>query len=289
MAAISLTQGRRLGRIGRRVRRLPLFPMTVLGTLVFAAIFAPWLAPHDPIKIDLLNARLAPGEVPAHLLGTDLLGRDVLSRLIHGARSAVVIALIGLGATAILGTLIGTVAGYVGGRTDTVLMRFVDIGLSFPTILAALVIAVFMGVGLATLVVAVIVTSWAKFARMVRGDVLSVRNRDYVTLAKIAGVAAPLIVFRHVLPNVLNTLMVVSSMLMGQVILLEASLSFLGLGLPPGAPAWGIMVSEGRAVLVDAWWLSLFPGLAITLVVLATNLLGDWLRDALDPRLSVLS
>jgi peptide/nickel transport system permease protein len=261
----------------------------VLAILFIAAAFAPWLAPHDPTKIDILNARLPPGANPSFPLGTDLLGRDVLSRLIYGARSSVVIALIGLGITAVIGTALGMLAGFHGGRTDSTISRAVDVGLSFPTILAAILIAAFFGAGLTTIIVAVIVTMWAKFARMIRGDVISVRGRDFVTLATIAGVSTPKIMVRHILPNVANTLMVVTSLLLGQVILLEASLSFLGLGLPPGAPAWGIMVSEGRSVLVDAWWLALFPGLAITLVVLALNLMGDWLRDALDPRLQVLS
>jgi peptide/nickel transport system permease protein len=273
----------------RRRRSLPWFPIVVLAILFIAAAFAPWLAPHDPTKIDILNARLPPGANPSFPLGTDLLGRDVLSRLIYGARSSVVIALIGLGITAVIGTALGMLAGFHGGRTDSTISRAVDVGLSFPTILAAILIAAFFGAGLTTIIVAVIVTMWAKFARMIRGDVISVRGRDFVTLATIAGVSTPKIMVRHILPNVANTLMVVTSLLLGQVILLEASLSFLGLGLPPGAPAWGIMVSEGRSVLVDAWWLALFPGLAITLVVLALNLMGDWLRDALDPRLQVLS
>jgi peptide/nickel transport system permease protein len=256
---------------------------------MICAVFAPWLAPHNPTEINILKARIPPGETSTYLLGTDMLGRDVLSRLIFGARSSVIIALIGLGTTAVIGTTIGIISGYFGGRVDLILMRVVDMALAFPTILAALVIAVFLGVGLPTIIIAVIATMWAKFARMVRGDVLSVQSRDFVTLAKIAGVGAPTIMVRHILPNVTNTLMVVTSLLLGQVILLEASLSFLGLGLPPGAAAWGIMVSEGRSVLVEAWWLSLFPGLAITVVVISMNLLGDWLRDALDPRLQLLS
>jgi peptide/nickel transport system permease protein len=163
-------------------------------------------------------------------------------------------------------------------------MRLVDIGLSFPTVLFALVIAIFLGVGVITLIVAVVVTMWAQFARMVRGEVLAVRSLDFVTLARIAGVSAPMIMIRHIIPNTLNTMVVTASLLMAQVILLEAALSFLGLGLPPGAPAWGVMVAEGRDVLGSLWWLSLLPGLAITLVVLSLNLLGDWLRQATDPR-----
>jgi peptide/nickel transport system permease protein len=260
----------------------------VLAIVLICALFAPYLTPYSPTDIDLRSAKLPPGS-PGHPLGTDTLGRDVLTRMIYGARTSVFIALIGLGTGATLGTLLGILSGYVGGRVDAVLMRGVDIGLAFPSILAALVIAMFIGIGIPTVILAVAVTMWAKFARMIRGNVIEVEGRDFVTLAKIAGVRAPVIIGRHIFPNVLNTLMVVASLLLGEVILLEAALSFLGLGLPPGAPAWGIMVAEGRALLTTVWWLSLFPGLAITIVVLAMNVLGDWLRDALDPRLRQLS
>lgn len=272
------------------VRRtnLPWFPIVVLATLLASAVFAPFLAPHSPTYIDILNARIPPFETGTHPLGTDSLGRDVASRLIFGAQSSVFIVFVALGSAAAVGTLLGLVAGYYGGRLGAILMRVVDLGLAFPPILAALVIAAFMGVGIVTVVVAVTATMWAKFARMIRADVLSVRGRDFVTMAKIAGVSAPMIIIRHIIPNVANRLIVVSSLLVGEVILMEAALSFLGLGLPPGAPAWGIMVSEGRALLTDAWWLALFPGLAITLVVVASNLLGDWLRDVLDPRVRQL-
>lgn len=271
-----------------RLRRVPYFPIGVLSVLFVCAAFAPILAPYGPTEIDILNARIPPGTTPTHLLGTDLLGRDVLSRLIYGAQSSVIVALIGLGIAAIIGTVLGMIAGYFGGRIDSLIARLIDIVLSFPTVLAALLIAALAGSGLVTIVIAVVITMWAKVARMVRGDVMTIQGQDFVTHAKIAGVSAPLIMIRHILPNVANTLMVVISLLMGQVILLMAALSYLGLGLPPGAPDWGIMVAEGRPALVDAWWLALFPGLAITSVVLATNLLGDWLRDALDPRLQIL-
>jgi peptide/nickel transport system permease protein len=271
-----------------RSRSLPWFSLAVLAVVLVCAAFAPLLTSHSPTEIDLRNAKLPPGGPSDHLLGTDTLGRDVLARLIYGARTSVFIALIGLGSSAIVGTLLGVLSGYFGGRLDAFLMRVVDIGLAFPSILAALVIAMFMGVGILTVLLAVTVTMWAKFARMIRGSVLEVQGRDFVTLAKIAGVSTPTIIWRHIMPNVVNTLMVVASLLLGEVILLEAALSFLGLGLPPGAPAWGIMVAEGRALLTTVWWLSLFPGVAITIVVLAMNVLGDWLRDALDPRLRQL-
>jgi peptide/nickel transport system permease protein len=274
--------------VAARRRRTPVVSFIILGVLLLCAVAAPLLAPHNPTDIDIRFARLAPGENWSYPLGTDLLGRDVLSRLIFGARTSVVVAFLGLAGSAVVGTVVGTVAGYFGGAVDTVLMRIVDIGLSFPTILAALLIAVFMGIGMPTLIVAVTVTMWAKFARMIRGDVLAVRRADFVLLAQIGGVRAPRIMVRHILPNVVGTFTVVSSVLLGQVILLEASLSFLGLGLPPGAAAWGVMVAEGQAYLTEVWWLSFFPGCAITGVVLATNLVGDWLRESLDPEVQVL-
>jgi peptide/nickel transport system permease protein len=253
--------------------------------MLVCAIFAPWLAPHDPAEVDILKKQVPPGETLTHLLGTDILGRDILSRLIFGARTTLLISLVALSTGAIAGTVLGLISGYIGGRLDGVIMRLVDAALSFPTILVAMIIVVFLGAGAQNVILAVALTVWARFARMVRGDVLSVKGRDFVVLARIAGVRTPEIIGRHIFPNVVNTLMVITSILVGQIILLEASLSFLGLGLPAGYPAWGIMVAEGRAVILDVWWLSLFPGVAITVVVLAFNFLGDWLRDYLDPKL----
>jgi peptide/nickel transport system permease protein len=243
------------------------------------------LAPHDPADISILDKKLAPGETLKFPLGTDFLGRDILSRLIFGARTSVLISLSALGTGALVGTVLGIVAGYKGGRTDAVISRFADAALGFPSILVAMLIVAFLGVGIGNIILAVAVTVWARFTRMIRGDVLSVKQLDFITLARVTGVSELTIMRRHIFPNVVNTLMVLTSLQVGQVILLEASLSFLGLGLPPGAPAWGIMVAEGRELILDMWWLSLFPGLAITTVVLAFNFFGDWLRDYLDPKL----
>ena len=185
----------------------------------------------------------------------------------------------------LVGTVLGLIAGYLGGIIGATIMRIADAVMGFPTILVALVIVVLLGQGTENIIIAVAVTVWARFARMIRGDTLSIKERDYVILARIAGVSTPVIIIRHIFPNVVNTLMVLTSLQVGQVILLEASLSFLGLGLAPGSPAWGIMVSEGRNVILDMWWLSLFPGVAITIVVMAFNFFGDWLRDYLDPKL----
>ena len=253
--------------------------------MLVCAIFAPLLAPHDPTKISILDAKLAPGENWSYPLGTDVLGQDMLSRLIYGARTAVFIGMVALGTGALVGTVLGLVSGFQTGWLDALIMRVADAVMGFPTILVAMIIVTILGAGMENIILAVALTVWARFARMIRGEVLSIKELDFITLAKIAGVSAPVIIARHVFPNTVNTLLVITSLQVGQVILLEASLSFLGLGLPVGAPAWGIMVSEGRAVILDVWWLSLFPGLAITIVVLAFNFFGDWLRDALDPKL----
>ena len=273
-----------------RVRgaRLPWLPIIVLVVLSVCALFAPWLAPYDPQEPDVLKGvqRIGPFATSENPLGVDVLGRDILSRLIHGARISAFISLISLGFGALVGTALGVASGYLGGKVDALLMRVCDGVMGFPTILLALIIvAIQGGAGIQNVVIAIMATVWARFARQVRGEVLSIKERDFVTLAVVAGVPSHVIMWRHIFPNVVNTVLVIISLLVGQTILLEASLSFLGVGVPPGEPAWGIMVAEGRNNLLDLWWLSLLPGLAITIVVMALNLFGDWLRDTLDPRL----
>ena len=277
----------RLRQLRRQAKehRLPWLPIVTMGVMLVCAVFAPLLAPHNPTEVSLLDSRIPPGEDWAYPLGTDTLGRDILSRLIFGAQTAAKISLLALAVGTVVGTAVGLVSGYKGGILDAILMRAADVALGFPTILVALIVVVILGAGIESIVLAMVVTIWARFARMIRGDVLAVKEQDFVTLARIAGVSTPVIILRHIFPNTVNTLMVVASILVGQVILLEASLSFLGLGLEPGAAAWGIMVAEGRAVILKLWWLSLFPGLAITILVLALNFFGDWLRDTLDPKL----
>jgi len=268
-----------------RDQKLPWIPIFVIGVLVICAAFAPLLAPHHPTEQNLLSTKLAPGQDWSFPLGTDRLGRDVLSRLIFGAQTAAKISLLALSVGMVVGTTLGLVSGYKGGLLDAIIMRFADAALGFPTILAALIVVTILGSGIEAIILAMFITVWARFARMIRGDVLAVRDQDFVILARITGVSTPTILWRHIFPNTVNTLMVVTSILVGQVILLEAALSFLGLGLEPGAAAWGIMVAEGRSVAVSSWWLALFPGVAITVVVLALNFFGDWLRDTLDPKL----
>ena len=288
-SSIGVTESRtsRLRALATRTRqaRLPWPSIVIVAVLLVCAIFAPLLAPHDPMEISILEAKIAPGETWTYPLGTDVLGQDMLSRLIYGARTAVFIGMVALGTGAFVGTVLGLVSGFMAGWIDSLIMRITDAVMGFPTILVAMIIVTILGAGMENIILAVAVTVWARFARMIRGEVLSIKELDFVVLARIAGVSTPVIIARHVFPNTVNTLLVITSLQVGQVILLEASLSFLGLGLPVGAPAWGIMVSEGRNVILDVWWLALFPGLAITAVVLAFNFFGDWLRDALDPKL----
>ena len=268
-----------------RDARLPWVPITILLIIVFCAIFANLISPHDPRKNDVRNKLQAPLASSEHVLGTDRLGKDMLSRLIFGARTMLQVTAPSMVVAILAGTVVGLVSGYSGRWVDSILMRITDAVLGFPSILVALLIVSYLGTGVWNVMIAIAATQWARFARMIRGEVLSVRDRDFVVLAQIYGVSSGMIVWRHLFPNVINTLMVLTSVSIGQVILLEASLSFLGLGLAPGDPAWGIMVAEAREFLTQAWWIALFPGLVITIVVMAFNFFGDWLRDFLDPRL----
>jgi peptide/nickel transport system permease protein len=268
-----------------RRSRLPWTSVIILGILIVCAVFAPLLAPYDPNQITLVESRIPRGRTVAHPFGKVVMGRDMLSRLIFGARNSAMVSMSALAVGMTLGTTLGLVSGYAGKWVDTIIMRFTDAVLGFPSILAAMIIIVLLGSGVQNVIAAVTFTTWARFSRMIRGEVLSAKERDYVTLARAIGVPPHIIVWRHIFSGVVNTLMVISSLLVAQVILLEASLSFLGLGFPPGAPAWGIRVAEGRQMILQVWWLSLFPGVVITTVVLAFNFLGDWIRDTLDPNL----
>jgi len=276
----------------RRTARVPWTPIVIITVFVAMAVFAPLLAPHSPIDQTLRDKLLPPawmaGGSDTYLLGTDAFGRDVLSRLIYGARVSLIVALLALTAGGGVGLIVGIVAGYLGDTVDSVLMRVVDAAFTFPAILFALLFAVTMGQGLGTLVLAISLLVWASFARVIRGEVLTLRQRDFVALAKVRGCSALRIMLTHILPNVLNTFMVLVTLNIGVVIIAEASLSFLGAGIPPPTPTWGMMISEGRGRLADAWWVALIPGIAITLLVLSVNLFGDWLRDRLDPRLRQL-
>jgi len=275
-------------------RRLGRWPISatisglILAVAVVAAVLAPMLAPYEPSQVQLLRRFLPPAFVEGgsieHLLGTDDLGRDVLSRLIWGTRVSILVAIVAVLADAMIGTAVGLVAGYVGGRIDAVLMRLADIMLAFPYLLIALVVASVFGASLLNVLLIIIALRWAGLARIVRGETLSLKSRDFVVLARVGGVGSVAIMARHILPNVMNSIVVVSTLGVGAVILFESALSFLGVGVPPPTSSWGGMVAEGRSYIASAWWISLFPGLAITIVCLAANLFGDWLREHFDPK-----
>jgi peptide/nickel transport system permease protein len=274
------------------MRNVPWICAFVIAAMILMAIFAPLLAPHSPIDQTLRDKLLPPvwldGGNSKYILGTDAFGRDILSRLIYGARVSLIVAALALTVGGCVGLFIGIVAGYMGGIVETILMRVVDAAFTFPAILFALLLAVTMGQGLGTLVIAISLLLWASFARIIRGEVLALKQRDFVALAKVRGCSDLRIMLTHILPNVFNTFMVLVTLNIGVVIIAEAALSFLGAGIPPPTPTWGLMVSEGRGRIAEAWWVSLIPGLAITALVLSVNLFGDWLRDHLDPRLRQL-
>ena len=263
-------------------------PLTVAGLALIAilaliAMSAPLVAPADPLK-QVLSTRLKPPSRD-HWLGTDQLGRDVLSRMIYGARISLLIGTVVVGLAASLGTLVGLVAGYVGGWLDEGLMRLTDVFFAFPALILAMAISGALGPSLTNAMIAIAVVSWPVYARLVRAQVLSLREREYVEAARSLGASAPRIVWQHILPNTLAPLLVQASFDMGSAILSAAGLSFIGFGTQPPTAEWGVMISEGRNYIATHSWLSLFPGLAILLTVAAFNLIGDGLRDALDPRL----
>jgi peptide/nickel transport system permease protein len=273
-------------------QRLPVVSLAIVAVFVLVALLAPLLAPADPYD-QSLRLRFRPPVWEergswAYPLGTDRLGRDLLSRIIYGARVSLAAGVVTVLLSSAFGAAIGLMAGYYGGRTDAALMRVTDATLSFPVILLALILAVTVGPSFTNVVIAIAVILWARYARVIRGQVLTLMTLDFIAQARIAGAGAWRIITRHLLPNTLNTLVVLITLQIGYVIIVEASLSFLGAGIPPPTPAWGSMIAEGRDFVTSAWWVSFFPGLAILLVVLAFNLLGDWLRDTLDPRLRQL-
>ncbi len=286
------------------MRRWPVLPMLVLATLIFCGVFAPLLATHDPYAGGIRSRQSPPPWLPdawvsdvlianeeieaEHLLGTDHVGRDVFSRMLYGARISLVVAAIALLSGFITGTTLGIVSGYAGGWVDEVITRIVDIWQALPFLMVALVCVLLFGQSTVLLLCLMVALAWNPFVRVIRSQTLVVKNQPFVDLARVAGCSPMRILIRHILPGVINTAVVIATLSVGSLILAEAALSFLGAGVPSPTPTWGSMVSEGRSYIGTAWWPTVFPGLAIFLVVMSLNFTGDWLRDRLDPRLRQL-
>jgi peptide/nickel transport system permease protein len=273
---------------GQRANWLGLIGAALLLLLLALALSQPWLGLPDPTRGDLRARMLAPTisweGLGAHPLGTDQLGRDILSRIIAGSRVTLTIAGSAVILGGIVGVLLGLVAGYFGGWYDRVLMRLVDIQLAFPLMLLALLVVAALGPSLHNLIAVLALTSWIRYARIIRAQVLTVREREFVQAVKAMGAGHARLLLRHILPNVLTPALVVATLELARTIVLEAGLSFLGLGIQPPSPSWGRMLADGRTYIASAWWIITLPGLALMLTVLSVNLLGDWLRDWLDPR-----
>ena len=284
-----------VGRLGWQwtaLRRVPWLALLLLAPVLIAGIGGPMLYPHDPTAIDLMAPRKPPawldGGQLTHLLGTDQFGRDILSRLMEGARIALLVGVTGVVAAATIGISAGMAAGYFGGVIDDLIMRLVDVKMSIPPILITLLIGGAIGGGLTTVLVSIVVVFWADYARVIRGETLVVREQGFVALARVANCSSLRILVRHILPNLVATSIVLMTLQFGRALILEAAITFIGLGIQPPASAWGLLIAEGRAYLSTAWWIPAFAGLAISFTVLGANLLGDWLRDRLDPKLQQL-
>ncbi len=274
----------------RRDRRWPpRLPFAIVVALVLCAAFAPWLAPRSPVEGSLGERLAAPmwmdGARPGHPLGTDRHGRDTLSRLLYGARISIAVSVIGITLTGTFGVFVGLLAGFLGGWVDTLLMRLVDISLSLPGILIAVLLSVVFEPSFTNVIIVVVFLLWPSYARLTRGETLGIKQQDFVALARVAGCGSLTIMVRHVLPNLAPSILVLATLHVGYVIVLEAALSFLGVGIPPPTPSWGVMVADGRGLIEQAWWVSILPGIAILVTVLSLNILGDWVRDRLDPKL----
>jgi peptide/nickel transport system permease protein len=276
-----------------RAEGVPMVPIAILLLLGFLAVFAEFVAPHNP-EVGTLSLRFRPpawvtGGTSEYLLGTDHIGRDVLSRLIFGARVSMIVGSLAVLFAGFVGTVLGILAGYMGGWVDQVIMRVTDAWLALPALMFAIFLAAIVGPSEFNIVIILGAVYWTRYARVIRGEVLSLKERDFVRLAIVAGCSRWTIMRRHILPNVLNTAIVLATLMLGVVIVTEAALSFLGVGVPPPKPAWGLMLADGKkGLMAGYWWLTVFPGVCIVLMVLAANLLGDWLRVKLDPQLRQL-
>jgi len=271
---------------------VPIIFGSIIILTVVVAVFADFIAPYSPTEISLADKLLPPSWVEGgsikHILGTDEIGRDILSRIIFGARYSLAIAFVVIFMGGLLGLVLGIIAGFQGGRIDSIIMRLADGAISFPFFLLALVLAALWGPGFQNIIIALVLTLWARYARIIRGELLSLRERDFIAQAQIIGCSTWTIVIRHILPNILPTILVLQTLHVGWAIVIESVLSFLGAGVPPPMPAWGLMVASGKDYMLEAWWIPLLPGLAITILVLCCNLLGDWMRDYFDPKLREL-
>jgi peptide/nickel transport system permease protein len=292
-----VTEDRRAMRWRKILRKLienksAIFGLIMVLGVIFCAVFAPVISPHDPILQDVEKRLIPPvgqeGADANYLLGTDHLGRDIVSRLIYGARISIVVSVSAVALSAVLGTLIGLFSGFYGGKVDNIFMRIADVQLAFPFILLAIAIIAVLGPDLQNIIITMAITGWVIYARVVRAEVLSLREKEFITSVKALGGSNGRIIFRHLFPNVVPPIIVIITLEMARMIIMEAALSFLGLGIQPPTPTWGGMLADGRVYLVTSWWLATFPGLVIMLVVLGINLLGNWLRDMLDPRLTQL-
>ncbi len=277
-------------RVWRKLVRNPvaLVGAVALMVVIGAAVFAPQVAPHDPTRQSLIRRFIppvwAPGGNANYLLGTDQVGRDILSRMIHGARVSLIVGVSAVVVSLTVGVALGLLSGFVGGRVDTVIMTVVDVTLSFPQLLLALAFVAALGPSLLTIIVVLGLTGWERYTRVVRAEVLALREKDFVEAARAMGVSTTRMLLRHILPNTFSSIIVMSTLQVAQAILQEAALSFLGVGTGSAYPTWGQMIALGRDFVTVAWWLPTFPGLAILVTVLSINLVGDRLRDALDPR-----
>lgn len=270
------------------LKGIPVFSALVVLVLIASAVLAPWISPHDPGFQNFIVSLQPPVWQTdgswSHVLGTDNLGRDILSRLIWGARLSLTIAVFAIILAGSIGIILGLLAGYAGGLVDSLIMRVVDAFLAMPFILMALAIVAALGPNTVNIIIVMAITNWPRYARLVRGEVLSIKHSDFVLLARVAGLPAWKIALKHVLPNITNSILVLATLDIGRVIILESSLSFLGVGIQPPDVSWGLMLSDGRSYMGVAWWLTVMAGVAILISVLCVNVLGDWLRDKLDPR-----
>jgi len=292
-----LGEDRRAIRLRKVLRKLwenkgAVFGLIMVLSVIICTILAPYLSPHDPIFQDVEKRLFPPigqsGSDPHYLLGTDHLGRDIVSRLIYGARISLVVSISAVAFSGVLGTIIGLLSGFYGGKVDSVFMRLADVQLAFPFILLAIAIIAVLGPSLQNIIIVMGITGWVIYARVVRAEVLSLREKEYIMAVRALGGSNGRIIFKHLFPNVVPPCIVIVTLEMARMIIMESALSFLGLGVQPPTPTWGGMLADGRVYLYTSWWLATFPGLVIMLVVLGINLLGNWLRDILDPRLTQL-